>query len=125
VASGVRHCSHYRQVIAWPEGGRDLAFLWGALRPLAPYIERGTQLAAALAHQDEEQREAARSALRGFVAAIVIPPGDGLLEVRGDLERMLAAAAGERDGSVLAAVAYDGCGGGIVGWATCVREAAA
>jgi len=53
----------------------------------------------------------AREALRGFITAIVIPPGDGLLEVRGDLGRMLAAAAGERAGEALAAVAYDGCGG--------------
>ena len=42
-------------------------------------------MAAALAHEDEEQRESARDALRGFITAIVILPGDGLLEVRGDL----------------------------------------
>jgi hypothetical protein len=45
----------------------------------------------------------ARSALRGFIDQIVIPPGDALLEVRGDLGRMLTAAAGEGDGSMLAA----------------------
>jgi site-specific DNA recombinase len=85
-----------------------------ALHPHMATVSRQKveQLAAALGHGDEEQREAARSALRGFVTAIVIPFGDGLLEVRGDLGRMLAAA-GERDGSALAAVAYDGCGGGI------------
>ena len=55
----------------------------------------------------------AREALRGFITAIVTPPGEGLLEVRGDLGRMLAAAAGERAGEALASVAYDGCGGGI------------
>jgi len=33
--------------------------------------------------------------------------------VFGNLGRMLAAAAGERDGSILAAVFESGCGGGI------------
>ena len=68
------------------------------------YREKVERLAAALAHEDEDQREAARSALRGFIDQIVIPAGDGLLEVRGDLGRMLATAAGERDGSILTAV---------------------
>jgi len=62
------------------------------------------------AHEDEEQREAARSAVRGFIDQIVIPPGDALLEVRGDLGRMVTAAAGERDASMLAAVVECGCG---------------
>jgi hypothetical protein len=46
-----------------------------------------------------------------FIDQIVIPAGDGLLEVRGDLGRMLATAAGERDGSILAAVVDNGCRG--------------
>lgn len=74
------------------------------------YRTKVEQLAAALEHDDLEQREAARSALRGFITAIVIPPGEALLQVQGDLGGMLAAAMGHI-GS--AAVAYVGCGGGI------------
>jgi site-specific DNA recombinase len=59
------------------------------------YRQKVERLAAALAHEDEDQREAARSALRGFIDQIVIPPRDALLEVRGDLGKMLTAAAGE------------------------------
>jgi site-specific DNA recombinase len=77
------------------------------------YRQKVERLAAALAHEDEDQREAARSSLRGFIDRIVIPPGDGKLMVLGDLGRMLATAAGERDGATLAAVVEDGCGGGI------------
>ena len=61
-------------------------------------------------HEDEEQRESARQVLRGFIDRIVIPPGDGLLQVVGNLGEMLKVAGG-RTGS--AAVAYVGCGGGI------------
>ena len=43
------------------------------------YRQKVEQLAAALAHEDEELREAARSGLRGFIDEIVIPPGDALL----------------------------------------------
>ena len=77
------------------------------------YRMKVEQLANALEHEDEQLREAAREALRGFVTAIVIPAGDGLLEVRGDLGRMLAAAANGPRGAALATVAYVGCGGGI------------
>jgi len=70
------------------------------------------QLAAALEHEDAEFRETARQALRGFIDRIVIPPGDELLQVVGDLGSMLTAASG-RDGSALAAVGNGGCGGGI------------
>jgi hypothetical protein len=66
------------------------------------------QLAAALEHEDEEQRESARQTLRGLIEKIVIPPGGGLLQVVGNLGDMLTAA-GSRAGS--AAVAYVGCGG--------------
>ena len=53
-----------------------------------------------------------RGTSSGFIRAIVIPL-DELFRVRGDLGRMMTAAAGERDGSGLANVAYVGCGGGI------------
>ena len=52
-----------------------------------------------------------RSSLRRFIERIEIPAGDGKLMVFGDLGRMLATAAGERDGSMLAAVVECGCGG--------------
>ena len=67
-------------------------------------------LAAALEHEDLEQREAARSALRGFIDRIVIPPGDAQLQVVGNLGEMLTAAS---DGTVVAAVGNGGCGGRI------------
>jgi hypothetical protein len=35
--------------------------------------------------RDEGAREAARDSLRGFIQAIIIPPAEALLEVRGDL----------------------------------------
>src|SRR5688572_27763501 len=60
-------------------------------------------LAAALEHEDLETRESARSALRGFIDHIVIPPGDELLRVVGNLGEMLTAAG--------AAVGKGGCGG--------------
>lgn len=64
------------------------------------------QLAAALEHEDAELRETARQALRGFIDRIVIPPGDGLLQVFGNLGEMLMTADGRAVGNV-------GCGGGI------------
>ena len=70
------------------------------------------QLATALEHEDAELREKARQALRGFIDRIVIPPGDELLQVVGDLGSMLTAASG-RDGSALTAVGNGGCGGRI------------
>jgi hypothetical protein len=57
---------------------------------------------------DETQRDSARPALRGFIDRIVIPPGEGLLQVVGNLGEMLTAAAGKNGA---AAVAYVGCGG--------------
>ena len=74
------------------------------------YREKVAQLASALDHPDEGQRAAARDSLRGFITAIVIPPGDGLLHVHGDLGKMLTAAGGD---SHAAAVDDVGCGGGI------------
>lgn len=74
------------------------------------YREKVAQLASALDHPDEGQRAAARDSLRGFITAIVIPPGDELLRVHGDLGKMLTAASGD---SLAAAVDDVGCGGGI------------
>lgn len=74
------------------------------------FRRKATTLAAGLEH--DEQRDAARQALRGFLDKIVIPPGDGLLQVVGNLGSMLAAAQG-RAQSGTNAVGYVGCGGGI------------
>jgi hypothetical protein len=65
-------------------------------------------LAAALEHEDIEQRESARTTLRGFIDQIVIPPGDALLQVIGNLGEMLTAAGAPREA---AAVGNSGCGG--------------
>ena len=67
-------------------------------------------LAAALEHEDTEQRESARTTLRGFIDRIVIPSGDALLQVVGNLGEMLTAAGAPREA---AAVGNSGCGGGI------------
>lgn len=67
-------------------------------------------LAAALDHEDLELRESARSTLRGFIDRIVIPPGDALLQVVGNLGAMQTAA-GAPYGA--AAVGNRTCGGGI------------
>ena len=56
------------------------------------FRQKATTLAAGLEH--DEQRDAARQALRGFLDKIVIPPGDGLLQVVGNVGSMLAAAQG-------------------------------
>ena len=47
---------------------------------------------AGLEHEGEH--DAARQALRGFLEKIVIPPGDGLLQIVGNLGEMLKAAGG-------------------------------
>jgi hypothetical protein len=54
-------------------------------------------LVTALEHNEE--RDAARVALRGFLDRIVIPEGDGLLQVVGNLGEMLAAANGPKGSS--------------------------
>ena len=81
-----------------------------ALHPrMADVFRKKTmQLAAALEHTDEEQRESARQAIRNLIDRIVIPPGDGLLQVAGNLGEMLTAAGGR---AALAAVGYVGRGG--------------
>ena len=79
-----------------------------ALHPnMARVFEQRIGQLAALEHEDAELREKARQALRGFIDRIVIPPGDALLQIVGDLGSMFTAAGG--DGSALAAV-------GNVGW---------
>ena len=74
------------------------------------FRQKATTLSAGL--QQEDQRNAAREALRGFVQAIIIPPGDGLLQVTGNLGAMLDAAAGQEVPG-RQAVGIVGCGGGI------------
>ena len=74
------------------------------------FRRKATTLAAGLEH--DEQRDAARQALRGLLDKIVIPAGDGLLQVVGNLGSMLAAAQG-RTQSATTSVGYVGCGGGI------------
>ena len=73
------------------------------------FHQKATTLAAGLEHDD--QRDAARQALRGFLDKIVIPAGDELLQVVGNIGSMLAAA--QSRASKSDAVAYVGCGGGI------------
>ena len=74
------------------------------------FRQKTEQLAAAL--ESETERDTARETLRGFLEKIVIPPGDGLLQVVGNLGEMLTAASGG-NGSALAAVGNGGCGGRI------------
>ena len=71
---------------------------------------KATTLAAGLEH--DGQRDAARQTLRGCLEKIVTPPGDGLLQVVGNLGSMLAAAQGRAQSSTTA-VGYVGCGGGM------------
>ena len=72
------------------------------------FRQKATTLAAGLEH--DERRDAARQALRGFLQSIIIPPGDGLLQVTGNLGVMLATAAGQKMPG-RHAVANVGCGG--------------
>jgi site-specific DNA recombinase len=83
-----------------------------ALHPnmAAVFVEKIRTLAAALEHKDLEQRESARTTLRGFIDRIVVPPGDALLQVVGSLGEMLTAAGAPREA---AAVGKGICGGGI------------
>jgi hypothetical protein len=71
------------------------------------FRRKATTLAAGLEH--DGQRDAAREALRGFLEKIVIPPGDGLLQVVGNVGAMLTAAQGRTANG--RAVGYGGCGG--------------
>ena len=82
-----------------------------ALHPQTAEVfrQKATTLAAGLEH--DEQRDAARQALRGILDKIVILPGDGLLRVVGNVGSMLAAAQGRE--SRTKALGYVGCGGWI------------
>jgi hypothetical protein len=73
----------------------------------AVFQQKATALAAGLEH--DEKRDAARMALRGFLERIVIPPGEALLQVVGNLGAMLEAA--EDRNPARRAVGYVGCGG--------------
>lgn len=72
------------------------------------FRQKATALAAGL--EQDEQRDAARQALRGFLEKIVILPGDALLQVVGNVGSMLAAAQSRAQGGAKA-VGYVGCGG--------------
>ena len=72
------------------------------------FRHKATMLAEGLEHEDH--RDSAREALRGFVERIVIPPGDELLKVVGNLGAMLEAASGQKVPG-RQAVGYVGCGG--------------
>jgi len=77
---------------------------------MAKIFQQNTErLAAALDHEDEALRDAAREALRGFLEKIVIPPGEGFLQVVGNFGEMLTAASG-RDRSALSAMLVAGAG---------------
>jgi hypothetical protein len=71
------------------------------------FRQKATTLTAGLEH--DEQRDAARQALRGFLDRILIPSGDGLLRVVGNVGAMLDAAQGRSPSP--AAVRNVGCGG--------------
>ena len=81
-----------------------------ALHPNMAEVFRQKATALSMGLQHDDQRDAAREALRGFVQAIVIPPGDDLLQVTGNLGAMLDAAAGQKMPG-RQAVGYVGCGG--------------
>jgi site-specific DNA recombinase len=72
------------------------------------FQQKAATLAAGLEH--DEHRDTARLALRAFLDHVVIPPGDGLLQVVGNVGAMLAAAQG-RAQTANSAVGYVGCGG--------------
>ena len=95
------------------QGGADRRAGRAPLPALHPQMadvfrKKATSLAAGLEH--DEQRDAARKALRGFLERIEIPPGNGLLQVVGNLGSMLTAAQG-RAHSQTSMVVNDGCGG--------------
>jgi site-specific DNA recombinase len=75
------------------------------------FRQKATTLAEGLEH--ENQRHAAREALRGFVDKIVIPSGDGLLQIVGNLGAMLVALQAGQKMAGRQTVGYVGCGGGI------------
>jgi site-specific DNA recombinase len=83
-----------------------------ALHPKMAEIFRAKVTALVAGLEDESQREVARGALRGILERIIIPPGDGLLQVRGNLDAMLLAARNTKAGAFgPGSVGNVGCGG--------------
>ena len=82
-----------------------------AMHPQMAEVFRQKAMALAAGLEHDELRDTARLALRGFLQSIIIPPGDGLLQVTGNLGAMFAAAAGQKVPG-RQAVAKAGCGGG-------------
>jgi len=83
-----------------------------ALQPNMADIYRRKVAALASELQEDAARDAARQTLRSLLESITVPPGNELLQVRGNVATMLAAAAGQ-DVPGHSAVANVGCGGGI------------
>lgn len=81
-----------------------------ALHPSMAGVFHKKALTLAAGLEDEDRRDAAREALRGFLTRIVIPAGEERLQVEGNFGEMLAAAQG-RQGGLAHAVGYGGCGG--------------
>ena len=95
---------------------RELEALMAVAEPAPPalhpsmveaYKTKVESLIAVLTNGSDVDAEAARAGLRAFIGKIVIPPGDALLVVHGDLGSILSAASGK------GGVALSGCGGGI------------
>lgn len=82
-----------------------------ALHPKMADAFRAKVETLALGLEHDEQRHAARLALRGLIDKIVVPPNDGLLKVVGNLGAMLETAHGRTQTGT--DVAIVGCGGGI------------
>jgi site-specific DNA recombinase len=74
------------------------ATLSAALHPNMAEVFRRKATALAAPPEHDEMRDAARLALRSFLDHIVIPPGDGLLQVVGNFGKMLKTAQGRRSG---------------------------
>lgn len=84
-----------------------------ALHPkmAAVYREKVSELCRGLG--SDEHRESARASVRGLIERILIPPGDQLLRVEGNLPAMLDTAHGRVVRSGGGAADIVGCGGGI------------
>ena len=85
---------------ATPGGGSWTMELWRFLRRA-----RARSTCCFLRRDEHDVHGAARDSLRGFISKIIIPPGEGLLQVVGNVGIMLEASGG-RD-------CNGGCGGGI------------
>ena len=81
------------------------------LRPDMARIFKEATIALVTGVDRDSQQDGARQSLRAYVEKIVIPPGQGLLQVVGKPEVMLAVARGER--AIKGPGGIVGCGGGI------------